>query len=116
MLVVRVTISIQWKSTFFELGSVFLVSSPNTWRITFCLRVFLPWVEKSEPFPRPASGLTSQGHDLFNVIELAPEQRLDEIDVCQVAIFVANMCGLEWLKDEEGVMWKIVAPREGLDV
>ena len=77
---------------------------------------FLPWVEKSEPFPRAASGFTSQGHDLFNVTELGPEQRLDEIDVCQVAIFVADMCGLEWLKDEEGVMWKMVAPREVLDV
>jgi len=48
------------------------------------------------------SGAGWKGLDLFNVTELAPEQRLDEIDVCQVAIFVANMCGLEWLKDEEG--------------
>ena len=29
------------------------------------------------------------------------KEKLEELEVCQPAIFVAAMCGLEWLKDQE---------------
>jgi hypothetical protein len=28
------------------------------------------------------------------------QEKLDELEICQAAIFVAAMCGLEWLKDQ----------------
>merc|ERR1719517_172799 len=42
------------------------------------------------------------GLDLFDITEVGPEEKLSALDVCQPAIFVAAMCGLEWLKDQEG--------------
>merc|ERR1719282_857071 len=42
------------------------------------------------------------GYDLFDITELGPQEKLDKIDVCQPAIFVAGMLGLEWMKDQEG--------------
>ena len=30
------------------------------------------------------------------------KEKLDELEICQPAIFVAAMCGLEWLKDQVG--------------
>eukprot|EP00438_Fugacium_kawagutii_P012417 Skav215471 [mRNA] locus=scaffold1089:811397:812974:- [translate_table: standard] len=39
----------------------------------------------------------------------AGEEKLDELEVCQPAIFVAAMCGLEWLKDQE--TWGAIAFR-----
>eukprot|EP00971_Amphidinium_carterae_P138086 2736584-Amphidinium_carterae.1 len=63
----------------------------------------LGWAEEHErawPLIEKASQVL--GYDLFEVTEVGPEERLDELDVCQPAIFVAAMCGLEWLKDQEG--------------
>lgn len=34
------------------------------------------------------------------------QEKLDELEVCQPAIFVAAMCGLEWLKDQEPGAWR----------
>jgi len=63
----------------------------------------LGWAEEHEtawPMIQTASEIL--GYDLFDVTEIGPEERLHRIEVCQPAIFVAAMCGLEWLKDQEG--------------
>lgn len=62
----------------------------------------LGWAEEHErawPMIEKASELL--GYNLFDITEMGPESRLDAIDVCQPAVFVANMIGLEWLKDQE---------------
>jgi len=61
------------------------------------------WAEEHDrawPLIEKASEIL--GYDLFEVTEIGPESKLDQIDVSQPAVFVANMCGLEWLKDQEG--------------
>lgn len=63
----------------------------------------LGWAEDHErawPMIQKASEIL--GYDLFDVTEMGPEEKLNELDVCQVAIFVAALCGLEWLRDQEG--------------
>eukprot|EP00933_Yihiella_yeosuensis_P060586 TRINITY_DN63337_c0_g1_i1.p1 TRINITY_DN63337_c0_g1~~TRINITY_DN63337_c0_g1_i1.p1 ORF type:complete len:523 (+),score=117.93 TRINITY_DN63337_c0_g1_i1:33-1571(+) len=63
----------------------------------------LGWAEEHEkawPMIQKASEVL--GYDLFDVTEMGPEDKLNQLDVCQPAIFVAAMCGLEWLKDQEG--------------
>jgi len=63
----------------------------------------LGWAEEHEkawPMIQKASEVL--GYDLFDVTEVGPEEKLCELDVCQPAIFVAAMCGLEWLRDQEG--------------
>eukprot|EP00927_Polykrikos_kofoidii_P004375 TRINITY_DN11729_c0_g1_i2.p1 TRINITY_DN11729_c0_g1~~TRINITY_DN11729_c0_g1_i2.p1 ORF type:complete len:423 (+),score=66.91 TRINITY_DN11729_c0_g1_i2:367-1635(+) len=63
----------------------------------------LGWAEEHAtawPLIQKANDLL--GYDLFDVTEMGSDSRLDRTDVCQVAIFVAAMCGLEWLKDQEG--------------
>merc|ERR1719162_2824292 len=54
------------------------------------------------------------GYDLFDITEMGPESKLDRIDVCQPAVFVANMCGLEWLRDQEGKENKDAAAAAGI--
>jgi len=63
----------------------------------------LGWAEGHEtawPMIEKASEIL--GYDLFDVTEIGPQERLDEVDVCQPAIFVAAMCGLQYLKEQEG--------------
>lgn len=63
----------------------------------------LGWAEEHEtawPMIQKASEVL--GYDLFDITEMGPEEKLDQLDVCQPAIFVAAMCGLEYLKDQEG--------------
>merc|ERR1711972_38741 len=50
----------------------------------------------------------------MGVTEMGPETRLDEIAVCQPAVFVANMCGLEWLREQEGKENKDAAAAAGI--
>lgn len=56
--------------------------------------------EKAWPLIEKANELL--GYDLFEVTEIGPEERLNRVDVCQAALLVASMCGLEWLKEQEG--------------
>eukprot|EP00928_Gymnodinium_smaydae_P003098 TRINITY_DN1110_c0_g2_i1.p1 TRINITY_DN1110_c0_g2~~TRINITY_DN1110_c0_g2_i1.p1 ORF type:complete len:517 (-),score=101.02 TRINITY_DN1110_c0_g2_i1:15-1565(-) len=63
----------------------------------------LGWTEDHEtawPLVQRANELL--GYDLFEITEFGPEERLHEVDVCQPAIFVAAMCGLEWWREQEG--------------
>jgi len=63
----------------------------------------LGWAEGHErawPMIEKASEIL--GYNLFDITELGPEERLASVDVCQPALFVAAMCGLEWLKEQEG--------------
>merc|ERR1719350_1107078 len=63
----------------------------------------LGWAEEHErAWPLIQKANEMLGFDLFEVTELGPEEKLDRLDVCQVAVFLANMCGLEWLRDQEG--------------
>jgi [acyl-carrier-protein] S-malonyltransferase len=63
----------------------------------------LGWAEEHEKaWPMIEKASEVLGYDLFDVTEIGPEEKLDHLDVCQPAIFVAAMCGLEWLKDQEG--------------
>ena len=43
--------------------------------------------------PGPHSAPTASAHSQC-------QEKLDELEICQAAIFVAAMCGLEWLKDQ----------------
>jgi len=75
----------------------------------------LGWAEEHEtawPMIEKASEVLE--YNLFDVTEIGPEEKLDQIDVCQVAVFVANMCGLEWLKDQEGKGHKDAAAAAGV--
>lgn len=75
----------------------------------------LGWAEEHErawPMIEKASAVL--GYDLFDVTEMGPESKLDRIDVCQPAVFVANMCGLEWLRDQEGKENKDAAAAAGI--
>merc|ERR1719401_123342 len=63
----------------------------------------LGWAEGHErawPMIEKANELL--GYDLFDITEAGPEEKLASVDVCQPALFVAAMCGLEWLKEQEG--------------
>lgn len=63
----------------------------------------LGWAEGHErawPFIQKANELL--GYDLFEISEVGPEERLASVEVCQPALFVAAMCGLEWLREQEG--------------
>eukprot|EP00913_Durusdinium_trenchii_P004924 g4571.t1 len=63
----------------------------------------LGWAEGHEvAWPMIEKAIEILGYDLFDLTEMGPEEKLDELEVCQAAIFVAAMCGLEWLKDQEG--------------
>jgi len=41
------------------------------------------------------------GYDLLEISAFGPEEELDQPDISQPVIFVAGMCGFEWLKDHE---------------
>mmetsp|Transcript_46246 Transcript_46246/g.100536 ORF Transcript_46246/g.100536 Transcript_46246/m.100536 type:complete len:510 (+) Transcript_46246:58-1587(+) len=61
----------------------------------------LGWTEEHHaawPLVQKASEVL--GYDLFETTEVGPEQHLDRVDICQPALFVAGMCGLEWLREE----------------
>mmetsp|Transcript_89685 Transcript_89685/g.238257 ORF Transcript_89685/g.238257 Transcript_89685/m.238257 type:complete len:513 (-) Transcript_89685:193-1731(-) len=63
----------------------------------------LGWAEEHEKaWPMIQKANEVLGYDLFEVTEIGPEEKLGRLDVCQPAIFVAAMCGLEWLRDQEG--------------
>lgn len=63
----------------------------------------LGWAEEHEiAWPMIQKANDVLGFDLFDITEVGPEEKLDQLDICQVAVFVAAMCGLEWLKDQEG--------------
>eukprot|EP00434_Breviolum_minutum_P029768 symbB.v1.2.026318.t1/scaffold2620.1/size74715/2 len=63
----------------------------------------LGWAEGHEiAWPMIEKANEILGYDLFDLTEMGPEEKLDELEICQPAIFVAAMCGLEWLKDQEG--------------
>lgn len=75
----------------------------------------LGWAEEHEtawPMIQKASEIL--GYDLFEIAEIGPEEKLDEIDVCQPAIFVAAMCGLEWLKEQEGTAYRDASAAAGV--
>eukprot|EP00929_Paragymnodinium_shiwhaense_P047138 TRINITY_DN23913_c0_g1_i1.p1 TRINITY_DN23913_c0_g1~~TRINITY_DN23913_c0_g1_i1.p1 ORF type:complete len:534 (+),score=115.37 TRINITY_DN23913_c0_g1_i1:58-1659(+) len=63
----------------------------------------LGWAEEHEtawPMIQRASQIV--GYDIFELTEMGPQDKLDQVDVAQVAVFVGAMCALEWLKDQEG--------------
>merc|ERR1712151_1137724 len=63
----------------------------------------LGWAEEHEKaWPMIQKASVVLGYDLFEITEVGPEEKLNQLDVCQPAIFVAAMCGLEWLKEQEG--------------
>jgi len=63
----------------------------------------LGWAEEHEKaWPMIQKAGEVLGVDLFDLTEVGPEEKLCQLDICQPAIFVAAMCGLEWLKDQEG--------------
>jgi [acyl-carrier-protein] S-malonyltransferase len=75
----------------------------------------LGWAEEHErAWPMIEKATEVLGYDLFDVTEMGPETRLNEIAVCQPAVFVANMCGLEWLRDQEGKENKDAAAAAGI--
>lgn len=75
----------------------------------------LGWAEEHErAWPMIEKAGEVLGYDLFDVTEMGPESKLDQIDVCQPAVFVASMCGLEWLKDQEGKENKDAAAAAGI--
>mmetsp|Transcript_52021 Transcript_52021/g.123862 ORF Transcript_52021/g.123862 Transcript_52021/m.123862 type:complete len:513 (-) Transcript_52021:43-1581(-) len=75
----------------------------------------LGWAEEHErAWPLIEKASEALGYDLFEVTEVGPEDRLDQLDVCQPAIFVAAMCGLEWLKDQEGKAAKDASAAAGV--
>mmetsp|Transcript_96318 Transcript_96318/g.281405 ORF Transcript_96318/g.281405 Transcript_96318/m.281405 type:complete len:513 (-) Transcript_96318:107-1645(-) len=63
----------------------------------------LGWAEEHEKaWPMIQKAGEVLGIDLFEISEIGPEEKLCQLDVCQPAVFVAAMCGLEWLRDQEG--------------
>ncbi|CAJ1377233.1 unnamed protein product, partial [Effrenium voratum] len=63
----------------------------------------LGWAEGHETaWPMIQKAGEILGYDLFDLTEMGPEEKLDALEVCQPAVFVAAMCGLEWLKEQEG--------------
>eukprot|EP00444_Apocalathium_aciculiferum_P023861 CAMPEP_0183439216 /NCGR_PEP_ID=MMETSP0370-20130417/77876_1 /TAXON_ID=268820 /ORGANISM="Peridinium aciculiferum, Strain PAER-2" /LENGTH=505 /DNA_ID=CAMNT_0025627625 /DNA_START=81 /DNA_END=1595 /DNA_ORIENTATION=+ len=63
----------------------------------------LGWAEEHEtawPLIQKANELL--GYDIFEITEVGPEEKLASVEFCQPALFVAAMCGLEWLKEQEG--------------
>jgi len=63
----------------------------------------LGWAEEHDKaWPMIQKANEVLGVDLFDLTEIGPEEKLCQLDICQPAIFVAAMCGLEWLRDQEG--------------
>jgi len=75
----------------------------------------LGWAEEHDTaWPMIEKANEVLGYNLFDIAEIGPEEKLDSLDVCQPAIFVAGMCGIEWLTEQEGKTAKDAAAVAGV--